>query len=288
VVLPTIGRPEQLRVALASVAGCRPRPSEVIVVDQSDDGAVAAMVAQFAGTGAVHVRSSGRGLGLALNEGLRRARHEVVFGTHDDCSVAEDWIAVGWELAAAMPSCIFTGRVLPEGNPDVVPSTKDDPRPRDFTGELKCDVLYPANMVIPRSLVLSIGGFDERFQTAAEDNDLCYRWLRGKRPLRYEPRLVVWHRDWRTPAELQQLYVRYGREQGRFYAKHLRRGDWRILRFLAAELVYLPGVLRAALVDAVTRRRPWMSNELRSLVFGLVPGLVTGWRDVRPRGSAGR
>ena len=71
------------------------------------------------------------------------------------------------------------------------------------------------------------GGFDELFgpAEAAEDNEFCYRWLRSGGSLRYEPSLVVWHHDWRSPRELERLYVRYARGQGFFYAKHLRRGD---------------------------------------------------------------
>jgi GT2 family glycosyltransferase len=84
--------------------------------------------------------------------------------------------------------------------------------------------------------VLDLGGFDERFgpEEAAEDNEFCYRWLRAGRPLRYEPSLAVEHHDWRSPDELERLYVRYARGEGFFYAKHLRRGDLRMLRFVSA------------------------------------------------------
>jgi GT2 family glycosyltransferase len=283
VVIPTIGRPEQLRITLASLAACRPGPSEILVVDQSDGGAVAGTVADFGAAGAIHVASSAKGIGLAVNEGLRRARHEVVLGTHDDCSVPEDWIAVGCHLAVEHPGCIITGRVLPLGDPEVVPSIKTDPHPHDFTGEIKCDVLYPANMVVPRSRVLAFGGFDERFETAAEDNDLCYRWLRATRCLRYEPDLVVWHREWRTPAELRGVYVRYRLEQGRFYAKHLRAGDKTILRFLWPDLV---GALRSAASVVIKRRPPTPFVEPCRLLLALLAGLLSGWRDFRERGPA--
>ena len=63
-------------------------------------------------------------------------------------------------------------------DPRTVPSTKDDPAPRELTGELLPGLLYPANMAVSRTLALELGGFDERIE-AAEDNDFCYRWLRA-------------------------------------------------------------------------------------------------------------
>ena len=44
VVVPTIGRVEQLRVCLGSLARCEPRADEVLVADQSGDPAVADLV----------------------------------------------------------------------------------------------------------------------------------------------------------------------------------------------------------------------------------------------------
>lgn len=285
VVIPTIGRPLELRKTLASLSACHPRAAEVVVVDQSASPAVASTIADFASFGAVRVASSGRGIGLAVNEGLTRARHHVVLGTHDDCSVAADWVAVSCELAARAPDCIFTGRVLPVGDATLVPSTKDDPLPHDFTGETSCQVLYPSNMVLPRDRVLAFGGFDERLPTAAEDNDFCYRWLRAGLCLRYDPRLVVWHRDWRAPADLHDLYLRYAREQGRFYAKHLRMGDTQMVRFAATDLL---GALRA-LVHAgkalATGTPPEISDADRGILRGTVPGMFQGWRDFKKTGE---
>ncbi len=288
VVIPTIGRPAQLRQTLESLAKCRPRAAEIVIVDQSGDQQVPATVVEFAQAGAVVVRSAGRGIALAVNEGLRHAVNETVLATHDDCSVALDWIAVGHRLASTAPSCVFTGRVLPLGDPETTPSTKGDLTPHDFTGERKCQVLFPSNMVVPRSRLLEFGAFDERFEAASEDNDLCYRWLKAGGCLRYEPSLLVWHRDWRCQDELRQMYVRYWREQGRFYAKHLRRRDMAMFSFLWSDARYVVGVLRATLSVAIKRRRLVLDDEPRGLLRGLLPGLISGWRDFKENGSASR
>jgi GT2 family glycosyltransferase len=275
VIVPTIGRSDSLAACLRSVRACEPRPDEVLVVDQSGD--VAGLVEETYPE-ARWIRCHGRGVGRATNLGLREARRETVLVTHDDCTVAEDWVGTAAQLSASDPQAIFTGRVLPKGDPRRVPSTIDQPQPYDYSGELHMGVLFANNMVLVRSPTLEIGGFDD-WVLLAEDNDLCYRWLRAGRRLRYEPSLVVWHHDWRSKRELEKLYRRYYRGHGRFYAKHLRSGDRAVLRFLARDLYYGS----RGQVAAVVQRRPRWSDARPRIWRGLVPGLISGWRDLRSR-----
>jgi GT2 family glycosyltransferase len=269
VLVPTIGRPERLAACLSSIAACEPRPEEVLVVDQSGDPRLAALVRRFE---ARLVPCTGRGPGRARNAGLAEVRHETVLATDDDCTVAPDWVAVAKELAARHPAHLITGRVLPFGDPRAIPSTIDDPDPREYTGGVHCGALFANNMICPRSLARELGGFDDRL-LHGEDNDFSYRWLRAGLGFRYEPHLVVWHHDWRTHEELERLYVRYYRGQGLFYAKHLRRRDARMLRFLARDLY---GGL-TSLAAAILRGRPRWTDPGRGIPRGLVPGLVRGW-----------
>jgi GT2 family glycosyltransferase len=205
--------------------------------------------------------------------GLREARHDLLLGTDDDCTVAPDWIGRAWAHLKAGPGGIVTGRVLPVGDPRAVPSTRDDAEPRDYTGDLSCFPLFPNNMALNRLMALELGGFDEGLP-AAPDNDFCYRWLRAGNRLVYEPDMVVWHHDWRTSADLERLYVRYARGQGAFYAKHLRRGDFHMLRFIARDLI---GGCRA-LASAAVRGRPRWTDPRRPMLTAMPHGLVRGWR----------
>ena len=68
-----------------------------------------------------------RGLGYAFNAGLRAAHHEVVLFTNDDCAVDASWVGVGQASLGGAAGVIVTGRVLPEGDSDAVPSTIADP-----------------------------------------------------------------------------------------------------------------------------------------------------------------
>jgi GT2 family glycosyltransferase len=276
VAIPTIGRVESLRRCLQSLASSDPAPAEILVVDQSHDEAIAALVHEVGGARSRVVRSNGLGVARARNDGLRAAANDVVLVTDDDCTVPPDWASTGWRLATEHPGAIVTGRVLPVGDPRAVPSTKDDPLPVDLSGERRGGWLFGNNMALPRVAVLGLGGFDERFgpDEAAEDNEFCYRWLKVGRQLRYEPSLVVEHHDWRSPADLERLYVRYARGEGFFYAKHLRRGDLRMLRFVLRDVAW---GLRGLASGLIKRRESWTDSR-RGIFKGMPGGFAAGWR----------
>lgn len=280
VVIPTVGRPVPLRSCLESISACRPSAAEILVVDQSRGAEVRRLVEEFAGAGARVLRCDGNGVARGRNDGIRAAAHESVLVTDDDCTVPPDWVGTASRLHSVRPAAIVTGRVLPVGDPRAVPSTREEIEPREFTGERHGGALYPNNMVLPRASVLAAGGFDERFSAAeaAEDNEFCYRWLRAGRALAFDPALFVWHHDWRSPEQLEELYVRYARGQGFLYAKHLRQGDLLMLRWIARDLYW---AARGA-VSAVVKRRERWTDPRRGILRGLPGGLVAGWRTYRP------
>jgi GT2 family glycosyltransferase len=271
VVIPTIGRPARLAAALSSLAACRPQPDEVVVVDQSLDGATARIADA---TGCRRVSCDGPGIGRAINAGLRAAAHPVVLVTNDDCTVAGDWVAVALAELAGRARTIATGSVLAAGDAAAVPSLRDDPRPVDYAGTAVDGALYGANMAAHRAELLEVGGFDERIMPSAEDNDLGYRWLRDGGSLRYQPAMRVWHHDWRTAAELRRLHRRYGVGQGMFYAKHLLAGDRAMLRFLLRD-VRAYGVPAARALARGRRPPDWCEGMLLGVPVGLGRGLRT-------------
>lgn len=284
VLIPTIGRPDNLRRCLESLTRCDPAPAEVLVVDQSGGSEVRAMV-EASGTKTHVITDVRRGVGAASNFGLEHVREDAVAITHDDCTVRRDWVGVAERLISRRPEAIHTGMVEPGGEPWAIPSTIVDRHPRDFTGLALCNVLYPNNMVCDRARVLAFGGFDERFgpEFPAEDNDFCYRWLRSGRAMWFEPSLRVTHHDWRSGDQLRLLHRAYGRGQGAFYAKHLRDRDPMMLRFLLGDFY---GSTRA-IGGAVLRRRWELAIAPRARLAGLPTGIVRGWRHFRSSGEDG-
>jgi GT2 family glycosyltransferase len=272
VVLPTIGRPQLIEACLESLGACAPTADEIVVVDSSDDHAVADVVTAHAGAGARRVHCSIRGVGYAFNLGLREAKHDVVLLTNDDCTVERSWVGRGLHHVTKHPDAIITGRVRPFGDSEVVPSTIDDPSRREYRAP--DFVLFTQCMALRRSDVLGFGGFDGRISPSAEDNDLSYRWLRAGRPIHYEPDFVAWHHDWRTREQLERLYSGYGIGQGMVYGKQLRGGDLFIARYLASDAVSIARGLAARIV----RGRGEHADPRIGLLRGLPVGLARGWR----------
>jgi GT2 family glycosyltransferase len=275
--LPTIGRPELVRSCLDSLARCEPRAAEILVIDSSDDDAVANVVRGFTGAGARRIGCRTLGLGSAFNLGLEEAHHEIVLLTNDDCTVESSWVERGFRHATGDPNTIVTGRVRPQGDPDVVPSTNDDPVAHEYSRQVAF-VLYTQSMALHRTALLEFGGFDGRIRPSAEDNDLSYRWLRSGRRIRYEPDFVVWHHDWRSREQLERLYVGYGIGQGMVYGKHLRRGDLVVAWYLAGAVVTS---LRGLLARMAGRHRTNHADPRLGFLRGLPIGLVRGWRAGR-------
>ena len=271
VIIPTIGRPDRLRACLESLARCDPRPSDVVVVDQSTTGDTAELVNEFSNLGVRRVACERRGVGHARNVGLVNARGEVALMTDDDCTVADSWVGEGIRLAGEYPGALISGAVLAGDDSPMALSTKVDPDSRDYTGERTSGVLYTNNALGPRAELVAFGGFDERLPTA-EDNDLCYRWLRAGGALRYEPSLRVWHNDMRTPAQLKVRYREYWRGQGLFYGKHLRAGERDALRFVVSDF---RAYVRRRLVPHIRRGRE-LSSDYQCFLRGMVPGLTRG------------
>jgi GT2 family glycosyltransferase len=287
VVIPTVGRLPLLRQAVESVLACRPAAAEVVVVDQSHGHDVAALVEGFGRPQLRRVEDTGRGIGRALNVGLRSANHPVVLVTHDDCTVRDDWVRVATRLLAERPSLLVTGRVEPAADSAHVPSCKTDPAEENHEGGFRYDLLYCNNWAAVREEIMSLGGFDERpgLRLAAEDCDLCFRWTAVGRAVRYEPEMVVWHQDWRSEAHLRRTYRVYGRGLGVFYAKHLLAGRRELLRWLWRDLARgFEHSWRGRL-----RGEPPGLDPDRGLLLGLPVGLAAGvLEDLRLRRTARR
>lgn len=278
VVICSRGRPRLLLDAVNSVLAMRRLPTELLVVDQSDEP----QADLDAGTLVTPVTlrylwQRDRGLSRARNVGLVAATGDIVAFLDDDMLVAADWLD---RLVAALTErgdrYVISGQVRP-GGPEVpgawAPSTIMDAETTSYSGRLRRDVLFAGNMALHRSVFSEVGHFDERLGAgtalpSAEDNDFCYRLLRAGFVVEYRPDVVAVHRAWRRENALPELKYDYGRGQGAFYAKHISCGDWFMVRRLASDVC-------RHLVRAARRWRTASPREARS-DLAYVRGLLVG------------
>jgi GT2 family glycosyltransferase len=238
VVIPTRDRPERLLRCLDAVRVTLRPGDEVIVVDSASTGPQTGIVARERGASVVRLEQPGAS--RARNAGWRAARHPLVAFTDDDCLPGPGW--PGALAAAAADGIDFvTGRTC-------APEPVD--RPVAVKTSLTAELLTVAsaeplgasnNLLVRRSALERIGGFDERlgpgtWPAAAEDLALFDRLLAAGCTGRYEPGALVVHEQWRSRGELVRLDWGYGKGQGARLALLRRLAAPAARRRLKAEL----------------------------------------------------
>jgi GT2 family glycosyltransferase len=219
VVVPTRGRPEALSRCRAALEK-QSLPVEVVVVEDSE----------------------GRGPAWARNDGVRRARGEVVCFTDDDCEPEAGWaealvapILGGEARAATGPVAVGEGATAADRAWEAIVRYLQV-RAR-APGTASPGFAVTANLAASRSLLKRLP-FDESFPAAAgEDRDWGQRAaLSGAAPA-FVPAAIVVHQSGMRVSEFLRQQFRYGRGAARYRASGAGRRPGSI-RFYA-------GLLRA-------------------------------------------
>lgn len=280
VLVPTLAR-ASLRNCLTAISGGDAWPKEILLVVQGDETVAAKFIDETIAPG-LSVRvvpSAERGIPAAMNLGLRNVKTPFVAVTHDDCQVATDWLLKLTGHSRRRSRAIVTGRV-DNGGDGVSTSLRTSPLPKDHLRPLLGrEVLFPGNMGFSMKVFETVGPFDERsaFRLAGEDADWCHRALRAGIPVLYRPDVVVRHFDCRPPSERLDIYARYARAQGAFYAKYLARGDVSVAIRAAAHLLSGPWKCLRGLISGDWDDRAQGVTICRELT----PGLLTEWLSGR-------
>lgn len=206
VVIPNWNGLAWLEPCLNALAAGELVPAEVIVIDNgSTDGSREYLSAARPEVRVVPLGCN-TGFAHAANQGLAAASHELVALVNTDVIVAADWLvrmasALAGEPRAASvackmlsfedPSIVYdAGDVLrrdgvceQRGRFGVDDGRWDDPGP--IFGACAGAALYR------REVVLSLGGFDERYFAYLEDVDLALRLRLAGWSCRYEPAVVM-------------------------------------------------------------------------------------------------
>jgi GT2 family glycosyltransferase len=166
---------------------------EVIVVDDgSTDGTLEMLdrMAEQAPFELLTVRQSEAGAAAARNSGWREASAPLVAFTDDDCVATPDWLAVLVAQAGEGDGAILQGltELAPDDAAKVGPFSRvleiKEPNPYYAT----CNIMYP------RELLETLGGFDEAFRTVTgEDTDLGWRAQAVGVGYRFVPEAVINH-----------------------------------------------------------------------------------------------
>jgi glycosyltransferase involved in cell wall biosynthesis len=207
-VVATVGRTEETRRLLASIAGQTNPRWRVLLVDQNSDD----RLAPFLAAGIERVPAE-PGLSHARNAALPRIQADVVAFPDDDCTYPADLLErVGARFAEDPLLDGLTGRDDADGWPEVAtPLTRENlwNRAISFTIFLRAAV------------VARVGTFDERLGlpgSSGEEIDYLIRAVDAGARIEYDPSLVVPHRP--TARPLAELGARDGASIGYILRKH--------------------------------------------------------------------
>jgi GT2 family glycosyltransferase len=176
IVIPTIGRDSLHRLLAALDGSSGPGPTAVVLVD---DRAGENPPLEFSTTLPVTVlRSGGRGPAAARNVGWRSTRAEWICFVDDDVVPQANWLAAVAEDIAEAERIGAVGSQAVIDVPRVTGRRATDDEQR--TQRLGDAQWITADMAFTRSVLVAVGGFDERFRRAyREDSDIALRIVKS-------------------------------------------------------------------------------------------------------------
>lgn len=306
VVICTRDRPESLWRTLASLDGQSDSGFEVVIVDNSHDGAVARTLVGFKGLRMRCCHEPAPGLSRARNRGLSEACSELIAWIDDDEVADPDWIA--WiKRGFAFPDRpdAVAGVMLPaELETDAQVNFERyggfnkgrgiEPVPLLAGTPSVFHALYPlpifgsgGNMAFRTEKLRAIGGFDNRLGAGTltrggEDTRALSLLLESGSMILYWPPAITWHYHRRTDEALEKQF--FGNSAGltAFYMSLILTSPkyiWRILRFV-------PRGVKRILANRGSGQPDWPTggvpeNLLRAGRKGLLQGAWLYLREVR-------
>jgi GT2 family glycosyltransferase len=216
VILPTCGREALAVECLRSILAGDFADFEVVVVDQDPARSLEQKLRE-AFPGERRIRClwiEVMALDRARNEGLARARGEILVFADDDVEVDRGWLTA-YAAAFASPHApgAVAGRLEPrwaEDRPGWLPGDREyilgiyNRLPEDGLVPLpEGELPIGANFAVRKSVAEAVGGFDEsmdfsysrrRSMISGGDSLLCLRIRRQGHPIVYQPAARAWHK----------------------------------------------------------------------------------------------
>ncbi len=191
IVILTLNQLELTRSCIESIARCTPEPHELVIVDNGSTDGTLEYLDELEADGATVVRNrANHGFGGGCNQGLAVARGEYLLLLNNDTVVTDGWLGAMLDAYEADPRRGVIGpcsnhvsgpqQVAPVGyDTDSLDGLEEFARQRRETlrgSGRQVSRLIGFCMLMHRSVLERIGGFDLRFGTGnLEDDDICLR-----------------------------------------------------------------------------------------------------------------
>ncbi len=262
----------------------------MVVVDDGSPEPLAPVAQTFSDALKLRViRQDNQGPAAARNRGAAEAEGDWLAFTDDDCRPDPLWLHHLAEAAQCHPGAALGGQVRNALHDNLCAEASQwlvDYLYHYFRHRPVAPAFFTSNnLAFPAEAFREIGGFDTSFPLAAgEDREICDRWRRGGRPLRFVPDALVLHEHSLKPATFWRQHFHYGRGAYQFHQSRRRHQQDRVqvepLQFYRDLLLY-----------PLSRQPGWKGAAgcmlmLVSQVANASGYAVERWRAARLSGSA--
>ena len=233
IVIPTFGRPTHLRACLKWITRLEfpRRDFEVLVVDDGSPEALDSVVHPFwKELNLTLLRKFNGGPASARNLGAESARGRHLVFLDDDCRPAKKWLSLIAQALSKHPRDMIGGHTI----------NRLSRNPYSIASQCMVDIIYEHfnsrespigfftsnNLALNTDLFRQVGGFDARFTlAAAEDREICDRWLAAGYRLNYVSNAVLYHLHELDCASFIKQHSNYGRGARLYHAIRSQRGN---------------------------------------------------------------
>jgi GT2 family glycosyltransferase len=197
VVIATYRRERALLDTLDYLMALEAPPAEILVVDQTErhELATETRLGQLQDAGHIRwLRQSAPSIPLAMNLGLREARHDIVLFLDDDIRPEPELVTTHDAARREHEDILVAGRVIQPWQEG-----------KDFSAEERfhfacvkprwIEEFIGCNFSVGRDAALRLGGFDENFVKVAYrfEAEFAHRWRASGRRIYFEPAACVHH-----------------------------------------------------------------------------------------------
>lgn len=198
VAIPTYRRGEVLLETIGYLLDLATASVEILVLDQTSDHptGIKAALERLGEQGRITwVRLPVPSIPRAMNQGLLRARGEVVLFVDDDIRPDASLLSAHLHAQELKPGWIVAGRVLQPWHRGAWDPADNGRFAFNTPGSREVTEFMGGNFSVNRRAALALGGFDENFVRVAYrfEAEFALRWRRSGRAIWYEQDALIHH-----------------------------------------------------------------------------------------------